>query len=40
MPAGSNTPDTDPVNYTTKNPSGTKVINAIHVPVAVCPPRY
>jgi hypothetical protein len=40
MPAGSDTPDTDPVNYTTKNPSGTKVINAIHVPVAVCPPRY
>lgn len=40
MPAGSNTPDTDPVNYTTKNPSGTKVINAIHVPVAVCPSRY
>ena len=34
------TPDTDPVNYTTKNPSGTKVINAIHEPVAVCPPRF
>jgi hypothetical protein len=34
------TPDTDPVNYTTKNPSGAKTINAIHAPVAVCPPRY
>jgi hypothetical protein len=38
--ATSTTPDTDPVNYTTKNPTGTKANNAIKPSLAVCTPRY
>jgi hypothetical protein len=33
------TPDTDPVNFATKNPSGVNVSNAMK-PLAVCPPRF
>lgn len=34
------TPDADPVNFLTKNPSGALVVNAIPAGVAVCPPRF
>lgn len=40
LAAPNNTPDTDPINYTTKNPSATKVNNAIKPAIAVCPPRF
>jgi len=34
------TPDSDPVNFVTKNPTGTKTANAIKPALAVCPPRF
>ena len=34
------TPDSDPVNYLTKNPTSALVSNAIPTGVAVCPPRF
>jgi hypothetical protein len=40
MPVGNNTPDLDPVNFVTKNPTGTKVNNAIKPAIAVCKPRF
>jgi hypothetical protein len=34
------TPDADPRNYVSKNPTGSKVSNAVKPAVAICPPRY
>ena len=34
------TPDTDPVNYITKNASGISVQNAVPAGIATCPPRF